>query len=199
VLLKINRPVTVFIKFTGEMPLRFTLTGKANGLYYFRFLPPGTPRIKFNIVDADEYTPSVPIEVIKTTAIETPARYPELPPAERARYKDVTFKYNPDLKGTPARIYSATGIIEHGPAYYSYPKPIRLFIDLHEEGHLFYASEMNCDLWALVNYLRMGYNRSMAYYTLYTILGQSAENIQRLKKLLDNINVTSDENNSFKA
>lgn len=197
--LKISRPVTVFIKFTGEKPLCFKLTGEKNGLYYFRHLPPGTPRIKFNIVDADNYTANVPFEVVKTSAVETPAQYPELPPAQRTRIKPVTFVYNPDLKGTPARIYTATGIIEHSPEYLKLPRPIRLFIDLHEEGHLFYATEEYCDIWALVNYLRMGYNRSMAFYTLYHILGKTDTNLKRLEFLLTQINITADASNKFKA
>lgn len=181
------------------MPLCFTLTGKENGLYYFRHLPPGTPRIKLNIPDADTYTGNVPFEIVKTVAIETPEQYPELPPAERSRYKNVRYVYNATLTGTPARIFTNTGIIEHSPAYFQYPKPIRLFIDLHEEGHLFYATEEYCDMWALVSYLRQGYNRSMAFYTLYTILGQSAANVQRLEYLLTQIKITADANNSFKA
>lgn len=197
--LEISRPITVFIKFTGEKPLCFKLSGKTNGLYYFRHLPPGTPRIKFNIVDADTYTANVPFEVVKTSAIETPNQYPELPPAQRKRYKDVTFVYNPNLTGTPARIYTATGIIEHSPMYMALPRPVRLFIDLHEEGHLFYATEEFCDVWALVSYLRMGYNRSMAFYTLYHILGKTDANIKRLEFLLTQIKITADESNQFKA
>lgn len=181
------------------MPLYFSLTGEKNGLYYFRHLKPGTPRIKFNIVDPDIYQSNVPFEVTETRAVETPVNYPVLPPAERNRYKPVTFVYNPNLKGTPACIYSKTGIIEHGPKYFTLPRPIRLFIDLHEEGHLFYATEEYCDIWALVNYLRMGYNRSMAYYTLYNILGKSSANIKRLEFLLTQINVTADASSNFKA
>jgi hypothetical protein len=181
------------------MPRYFSLTGKRNGLYYFRHLRPGTPRIKFNIVDPDEYVSNVPFDVVKTVAVETPVRYPKLPAAERNRMKEVTFVYNPNLVGTPACIYSQSGIIEHGPSYYKLPKPMRLFIDLHEQGHLLYKTEKYCDLWALVNYLRMGYNRSVAFYTLYNILGQSAENINRLEILLNNIETTSDANNQFKA
>lgn len=197
--LKINDPQTVYIKFTEEKPLCFTLTGEKWGLYYFRHLPPGTPRIKFNIVDPDKFNSNVPFEIVKTVAIETPAQYPALPPAERARIKPVTFVYNKNLTGTPARIYTATGIIEHGPEYMRLPRPIRLFIDLHEEGHLFYATEEYCDLWALVNYLRMGYNRSMAFYTLYNILGKTESNIKRLEFLLTQIKITADANNKFKA
>lgn len=181
------------------MPLCFTLTGEENGLYYFRHLPPGTPRIKLNIVDPDTYEGNVPFDIVKNVAVETPEQYPELPPAERKRYKDVKFIYNKNLTGTPARIFTNTGIIEHSAEYYTYPKPIRLFIDLHEEGHLFYATEQYCDLWALISYLRMGYNRSMAFYTLYSILGQSAQNIKRLEFLLTQIKITADASNEFKA
>ena len=196
--LEISRPVTVFIKFTGEKPLCFKLSGEKYGLYYFRHLWPGTPRIKFNIVDPDTYTANVPFEVTNTSAIETPQNYPELPPAQRSRFKDVTFEYDPNLTGTPAQIYTQSGVIVHGPSYMALPRPIRLFIDLHEQGHLFYVTEEYCDLWALVSYLRMGYNRSMAYYTLYHILGYSAANINRLKFLLTQIKITADASNEFK-
>jgi hypothetical protein len=181
------------------MPRYFTLTGKANGLYYFRHLPIGTPRIRFNIVDPDIYYGNAPFEVVKTTSIKTPEQYPELPPAQRKRYGPVTFVYNPNLLNTPARIFSNTRIIEHGPKYMTFPRPIRLFLDLHEEGHLFYATEEYCDLWALVSYLRMGYNQSMAYYALYNILRRSPGNIRRLQFLMKQIKISQDAANPFKA
>lgn len=188
--LKISRPVTVYISFKNGMPRYFSLTGEKNGLYYFRYLDGKTPRIKFNIVDPDTYDSNFDFNIVKTVAVETPAVYPELPAAERDRFKEVTFRYDPSLQGTPAAIYSYTGEIVHGPSYYKLPRPIRLFIDLHEQGHLFYKTESFCDLWALVNYLRMGYNRSMAYYTLSNILGESQENISRLESLFSNIQIT---------
>jgi hypothetical protein len=169
------------------------------GLYYFRHLPPGTPRIKFNIVDPDSYSANVPFDIVKVTAIQTPEQYPALPAAERDRFKDVTFKYNPNLTGTPARIYSKSGVIEHGPDYMSFPRPVRLFIDLHEQGHLLYKTEEKCDLWALVNFLRMGYNKSTAFYALHNVLNSTPQNIKRLDNLLHNINISSDANNPYKA
>lgn len=196
---KVNRPVTIYIRFTAEMPTRFELYGEKLGLYYFRNLPKGTPRIKMNIVDPDTYMANVPFEITKTVAVETPAQYPELPPAERDRYKQVSFVYDPTLVGTPAAIYTETGVIVHSAEYYTLPRPIRLFIDLHEQGHLFYYTEEYCDLWALISYLRMGYNRSMAYYTLREILGVSQGNIHRMNTLLKKIQITADASNEFKA
>ena len=191
--LRVSNPATIYIRFTGEFPRYFALSDSKDKLYYFRYLDGKTPRIKFNIVTPDVYTGNYPFEVLKITAIQTPDRYPVLPPAQRNRFKEPEFVYNPGLVGTPARIYTDTGIIEHSKEYYSYPQPVRLFIDLHETGHFFYSTEEYCDMWALVNYLRMGYNRSTAYYTLYKILKYSAANISRLEFLLTQIDITKDE------
>lgn len=194
--LNVKQPKTVYIKFTGECPKLFQLWNDKSELYFFRYLDGKTPRIKFNIVEPGVYKSSSDYAISKIVPIETPSTYPKLPPAQRSRFKDVTYVFNPNLQGTPARIFTDTGIVEHSPLYYSYPKPIRLFIDLHESGHLFYSSEIYCDLWALINYLRMGYNRSMAYYTLAQILKVTPANIERLKYLLTQIDATQENTNS---
>lgn len=175
------------------MPKYFCLYDSKGRVYYFRFLDGKTPRIKFNIPDADTYTGNHAFSLIKTTGIQLPDSYPTLPPAERDRWKTPTFVFNPSLTGTPARIFTDTGVIEHSPDYYSYPPPVRLFLDLHETGHFLYTTEMYCDLWALLNFLRMGYNRSTAYYTLDKILSRTAENMDRLKFLLTQITVNGDQ------
>lgn len=194
--LNVKSPKTVYIKFTGELPKLFQLRNDIGELYYFRYLDGRTPRIKFNIVEPGTYKGSCDFATSKVVPIETPQTYPTLPPAQRSRFKELTYVFNKDLTGTPARIFTDSGIVEHSPEYYSFPKPIRLFIDLHESGHLFYSNEIFCDLWALVNYLRMGYNRSMAYYTLAQILKVTPANVERLKFLLTQIDVTQEANNS---
>jgi hypothetical protein len=163
--------------------------GQKDG-YYFRYLDGKTPRIKFNVPDPGEYETNVPIEVVKTVPIEIPEKYPRLPPADRDRWKPVTEWYNPEMdKGTttPIRIYTEPGIIEFGDRFLSYISPIKKFLKLHEYGHLFYSSEENCDMYALVNFIRMGYNQSTAYYALSHILSRSQTNVERLKTLLNNI------------
>lgn len=98
---------------------------------------------------------------------------------------------NKNLEGTPARIYTDTGIIEVSTSFISFPPPVRLFLLLHETGHFLYVTEEYCDLWALINFLRMGYNRSTAYYTLDKILSRSPQNIDRIKFLLTQISVNT--------
>lgn len=191
--LKINKPSTLRISFLGNPPRYFCLYDQKGRIYYFRYLDGRTPSIKFNVPDIGTYTGNHEFTVSKISNIETPSEYPTLPGAERNRWKEPTLVYNPDLKGTPARVFTDTGVIEHSPDYYSYPPPIRLFLDLHETGHFLYKTEEYCDLWALINFLRMGYNRSTAYYTLDKILSRSQDNMDRLKYLLTQITVNGDQ------
>lgn len=152
-----------------------------------------TGMIKFNMPNTGTFNSDTPFTLVKRSDIDTPDTYPELPPAERDRWKDPTFVYNPDLEDTPARIFTDTGVIEHGPSYYNYPPPVRLFLDLHESGHFLYKTEMYCDLWALINFLRMGYNRSTAYYTLDKVLSRTPENLDRIKFLLTQLTANGDQ------
>ncbi|HEX7904824.1 MAG TPA: hypothetical protein VF487_13190 [Chitinophagaceae bacterium] len=214
---KIKKPCTVYIKFTGSLPNRFSLCHDKHGLYYFRDLQGKAPRIKFNLCHPGVYRSNTPFEVVKVVPIEVPDTLPGLPPYERNEIKDFVIKHNPDLTGSPARVYAKDGVVETGQEFNSHPKPIRAFILLHEIGHFFYGltdadyvkankmpeplgrdyirkkrneSEVKCDLFALIHYLQMGYNRSMAFYALATVLSRSKDNVNRLKELIKNIQKT---------
>lgn len=190
-LLNVNNPATFYIKFSNP-PRYFCFRNKTNNrLYYFRHLDGRTPRIKLNIPDVGVYESNHPFEVIKKVPIEIPKKDIVLPPAERDRWHTYPeYVTNNNLTGTPARCYSEVGIIEFSPEYYNFPKPIREFIRLHEIGHFFYETEEKCDLYALVNYLRLGYNRSMAYYALVSILKRTPDNMKRIDELINNIKQT---------
>jgi hypothetical protein len=185
--LNVNNPVTVYICFTNEMPRLFNLYDASGDKYYFRYLDGKTQRIKFNIPDPGIYK-GENFEVIKFVSIEIPTSFPRLPAPDRDRLKETTIKFNPHLNDTPCRIFTETGIIETGHFFYSLPKPIRLFLLLHEKGHFFYKDESNCDLYALINFIKMGYSRNMAYYALTTILKRSQSETKRMKNLLQYIN-----------
>lgn len=120
---------------------------------------------------------------------------PRLPPAERDRVKDEVIKFNPNLTDSPARIFTemTPAVIETSRGFYDLPDPIKLFLLLHEKGHQFYKTEKYCDLYAFVNYLRMGYNRSMAYYSLIKILRRTKENVDRIKKMFETISKSTGE------
>lgn len=198
--ISVNSPTTFYIKFTKSMPRYFSLTDRKGKLYYFRYLDGKTPRIKINIPDSGTYTGNHDFEIVKQTGIEIPSDMPKLPPAERDRWhSNPDYIYNPDLKGTPARCFSEIGVIELSPQFYSFPKPIQEFIRLHEVGHFFYKTEEYCDLWALVNYLREGYNRSMAFYALNNILMKTPANVKRIEELINNIYQTQKKYNELKG
>lgn len=218
-MLKVNKPCTVYIKFSGSLPGMFRLSHNEHGLYYFRELQGKAPRIKFNLCHPGEYTSDTPFEIVKVVPIEIPETLPSLPSYERDEIKDFVIVNNPNLQGSPARVFVKDGIIEKGNDFYRHPKPIRVFIMLHEIGHFYYGvtnkdlekaekmsdpdgrefikqkrneSEKKCDLFALIHYLNMGYNRSMAFYSLAKVLSRSQDNINRLKELVKNIQQTQD-------
>jgi hypothetical protein len=187
----ISEPSTVYIRFTEEMPHTFIVRMSNGVVEYFRHLDGKTPRMKFNLVQPDTYTTSVPVEILKIVGVEIP-KLPELPAPERDRYQgEPEIIYDPNWTVSPASIFTDENLIVHGPLWKEQIPPIRLFIDLHEMGHCWYVTEQYCDLYAFVNFLRMGYNRSTAYYALSKVLKSNPANISRLRNILTNIQNTS--------
>lgn len=187
--LVIDHPSSVYVSFPDGTPRLFKVYDAAGEVYYFRYLG-NTPRIKFRMPVPGVYSFDVnqSVSVVKIVPIEIPdsVRNPQLPEPERDRWKDVYFKYNPNL-GTVARIDTTTGLVEHGPRYKQLSKPMQIFIDEHEKAHMFYFTEEKCDLMALINYVRMGYNESVAYWTLANVLKKSTQQMNRAYELYNAI------------
>lgn len=185
--LNISNPATVYIQFKDVPPRTFILRNEKNEIYFVRHLNGKTPRIKFNIPHADRYYGNAPFEVCKIVPIEIKETSIVLPPFERDRIKDFTIVYNPDLHGTPARVFTNEGVIEKGRSLYQFPKPMRVFFLLHEIGHFYYKTEQYCDLFAFVHFIRMGYNVSTAMYCLTKVLKDNSLKEQRVKFIHDKL------------
>lgn len=186
-------PSTVYVNFTAEMPKLFAVTGSGGVVEFFRYMDGKTPRIKFNLPISDTYSCNVPFAIVKIIPVEIPP-LPSLPPPERDRYKgDPQFVYDPSWTVSPASNFTEEGLIIHGPEWMKLIPPIRLFIDLHEVGHFFYKTEEYCDLYAFVNFMRMGYNKSTAYYALSKVLKASPGQVARLKTIFSTITKTDGE------
>lgn len=180
----IDNPSTVYIRFLGPSPGLFRVYDDTGEVHYFRYLGQNTPRIKFRMPIYGTYSTNDEVEITAIVPIEIPefVLKPILPPAERDRWKQVYYKYNKSL-GTVARIDTNTGIIEHGPRYKELIRPMQIFIDEHEKAHLFYFTEEYCDYMALINYVRMGWNESLAYYSLANVLHKSEQQMNRAHEL----------------
>ena len=185
--MQIGSNKTVFIAFAEPLPRAFKLYNKKGELYFERYLNGNTPRIKFNIVHADDYYSNVPFSVVKITDIVKPEIDIDLPPYERDRIKDFTITDNFSIGDTPARIFTHNGVIERGKKFYTFPKPMRVFFLLHEIGHFFYKTEEYCDLFALVHFVRMGYNPSTAVLCMTRGLKRSKQNVERVKNLFNQL------------
>ena len=185
--LRINKPETFYIKFIGQLPKKFELRETNGKIYFERFLDGRTPRIKFNMPVNGDYTTANNVEIIKRVDIEIPKMDFTLPPFERDRIKDFKIIHNPSLSNTPARVFTNEGIIEKGNQFNSYPKPVRVFFLLHEVGHFYYKTESYCDLFALVNFLQMGYNMSTAVYALSNVLRRNQQNMERVMYIYNHL------------
>jgi len=176
---------TVYVQFP-TYPSKFELIRSMNGaeeLEYERHLNGRTNRIKFNVVVGGDFLTNVECKIVKVVPIEIPELDIELPPFERDRLKNVDIieiVRNWELEGTPARIHTASGVIELGREMYKYTKPMRVFFILHEMGHFYYTTEKFCDLFALVFFLKLGYNMSTAMYCLTKVLRHNPQNVERV-------------------
>jgi len=186
----IESPCTLYIKFTEDIPKCFVFGFTDGKVQYFRYISGKVPRLKFNVPIPGDYLANVPFEVVKMVPIEIPVlSLPVLPPADRNRWtSDPEIIYNPSLQNTIARNFTDQGVIEVGPRFNDLIDPMKVFIIDHEKGHFLYSDEFNADLFALVNFVRKGYNVSTAYYTLEKYLNKSAQQVNRLKELFETIN-----------
>lgn len=204
-MLNISKPETVYIKFKGELPRKFEVKNQKGETYFERYLDGKTPRIKFNIPNPGVYKTANNIEIVKQVDIEIPNLSFSLPPFSRNRIKDFVIINNPKLHNTPARVFTNEGIIEKGSQFAGYTQPMRVFFLLHEVGHFYYGLtnahyekaklmsdgkqwlaelsnyyEMCCDLFALTQFLQMGYNMSTAMYALTNVLKRNKQNKERV-------------------
>jgi hypothetical protein len=160
-------------------------------IYHSRDLPEGTNKVNVNILKPDYYTTDKYCTFQKCGEVVSEGEGIELPEAERFRLKDITVSYNPYLNGTPARIFTTRqpALIEVGPKFYTLPKQIRLFVLLHEYGHLFYATEWKVDRFAVKMFLQMGYNKSQALYAVSKVLNiENEENRDRINRMFNTLN-----------
>jgi hypothetical protein len=183
---KTNGRATIYITFSDENPMSIDVT-LLDKLYFFRDLGGKFPQIKFNVNHAGTYSIDTDCKTIQVKPIEITPLDIQMPEPERNRMKDFTIVYNPNLKGTPARNFSQTGVIEYSDIWKQLPFPVRLFILLHEIGHFYYKTEKYADLYAAKAFIDNGYNQSTAIYSLTKVLHESPANLDRIYSLFNNI------------
>lgn len=184
---KVEQPSTIYLSFTT--PPDVVKVFHSGQVYFFRYLKKDMYKIKFNVIHTGRYfCDNGNIE--KIVAIEIQPLKVNLPTPDRNRIKPYKFVYSEELKnGTPARNFTAKGLIEYGDKFRALPFPCRLFILLHEIGHFYYEKETDCDLFAAYHFIKMGYNNSTAFYSISEVLKNSPENTKRVMELFNNLNV----------
>jgi hypothetical protein len=171
----------------------FSLLDSTGAIYHIREMPHGTRKLSVNIVKPDNYISNCDYFITKKEALKSGGDDIDFADVERFRLRPIKVVHNPYLQGTPARIFTMRNpaIIEVGDKFFTYPKQVRLFILLHEFGHLFYKTEWKVDRFALWAFLKMGYNKSQAFYALSKTLSDSEQSTDRIKRLFNSLNVPS--------
>ena len=136
----IIQPSTVTIKFdAGVFPKLFQVFKDDGTLYYFRHLDGKTTTININFPENGHYITdhSTPFTEVSSKPIVISGQNIPLPKPDRNYPLATVIQINKDLQG-PARIFYKIGIIENSPALLDMPEAIRVFVNLHEQGHCLY-------------------------------------------------------------
>lgn len=178
---------SLFINFSAALPEYIELKNEKGKVFYFRYID-NDNGTKININRRGTYTANFDAENVKVTPIQIINCVNTLPTKERDFAQDVTIK-SANLEKTPARIYAELGVIQYDrEKFKTLPIPCKVFILLHEIGHLYYKTEWKTDLFAMYHFTRLGYNASNAFYTLSNILDASQEQAaQRINNLYNSI------------
>lgn len=185
--IKLNRG-THTIRFKGAQPRRALILFNGH-TWIDRDISPECKEICFNTIAPGIYESPNNFDVIESKPLEIKRDRIKLYKEERDNEKPIQIVYNEDLSGTPARIFSqrTPAIVEVGPKFYTFPPQVRMFILLHEYGHMFYKDEHKTDLYALKQYINLGLNISQAFYALAKVLHRSPANMERIKKLFEEL------------
>lgn len=94
-----------------------------------------------------------------------------LPQPERVRKFGINDIHYDNNSNSPARIYSALGVIVLNPKFDTYANEIKLFILLHEVGHFYYKTEWKCDMYAAYHFINtFNCNPTQAFESLAGVL-----------------------------
>jgi len=167
----------------------FTLTNSEGEIWIYREWGVKQKQCNVNIVYAGEYNSETPFKAKRNGDILKGGFNIPVDIPERFRFKNFVINYRNDIGNTPARINTmvSPAIIEVSDKWKAYPPQVRLFVLLHEMGHMFYQTEDKCDNFALKLYLQQGFNASQAFYALSKILHPQGEGLHRIQKLFSTL------------
>lgn len=180
---------TIRISFGSEIPNRFVVYDSNNKVYYFRDLGKKNYNIKFNVAKGDTFTTNVDCKISVDSYQPTKVKFKLPKPEKHYFHNNFEYRFNPNLKDTPARNFYKEGIIEFSPMFLTLPFPVKVFILCHEIGHSFYHDEMKADLYGCKLYLENGYNKSTALHSLMDVLNlKSTKNQERVNNIYKILN-----------
>lgn len=183
--IKIHEPSTLLLKRNGAKSA--SIYDSKGRRIYRRYFGGLADNFSVNLPQKEEYYIDNNIEIRDRLPLVPCKVKFDLPTPERNRLKPFNIEFKADLKGTPARIFTDAGLVQIGPEFNRHEPPTKLFILLHELGHYYYKTEWKTDTFALYWYLKLGYNKSQAFYALTKVLKTSPRNMTRILNLFNKI------------
>lgn len=171
--IKVTRPVSLF--FYAESPCDFIVY--TNGKMYLEKHEQG--RVKINLPISGKYEVKTRAQFLEQKPIEKTVFWYDLPKPDRDVPFNIKKFFLENNQDSPARNYKSKGIITVNKKFMSLPIEQRMYILLHEAAHHYYSEEILCDLWALNEFLEMGFNGSQAFLALFGVLNCDAANPER--------------------
>lgn len=143
-------------------------------LFYFHTLNPEQKTVHFNLPRGIYYTTNS----VKQTTVRK-YKLPELPKRER-NFKQpkkitVVYKENPNK----ASIFIEKHLIILDPSIKTLSRPQLVYILNHERGHYYYSTEHYCDLYAMREMLKKGFNPSQIAASLHGALSNAPGALER--------------------
>lgn len=183
-----GKPSTYRIRFIDNTPSVFRIYNEKGDLYFYRYMPQGQKSIKINIPDIGNYYFNANAIVERSPiSINSNVYKIKLPAKERNRRKDYFIVHDENETESPAIIFTKEGRIITGSKFKKLTIPMKQFILLHELGHFDYKTEKFCDLFATVEFIKMGHNPSTAMYCLVDVLRKHPQNDERIRYVFNKL------------
>ena len=156
-----NSPIYIYD--AKRRKLFYSHTGNANGEFFFN-LPRGEFLTENKLIALKE---------------PLPVSLPKLPRPEKENVFPRSVKIKIEKNPNKASIWIDSHSIQVDPQIFKRTLPEIVFILFHEAGHYLYKDESKCDLYAVHEMLKRGYNPSQCYFAIHNALGDYTSSLER--------------------
>jgi len=180
------------ISFSSKSPVQALIVKDLNGeIIYCRKFTPAVFKFDINFPVGGSYDFITNSDSIIFVSKISPLYIPEIPELPVTNHTNVKVSgkiiKRSGNSGSPVSINLKCGDIITNERFDRFPKYAKDFCLAHEEGHLKYHSEEDCDYYALRKIVMSGGNIMPCFYTLNMVLSRNINNNIRITEFISTI------------